>query len=93
MDAHGVEQLLANDHAGIERRGRVLEHDRDDATHVATVLGGTFGNVLALKVDLAARGACRPHMTLAVVDFPQPDSPTMPMVCPGMSLIVTPWTA
>mgnify|MGYP000019558045 CR=1 FL=1 len=56
MDAHGVEQLLANDHARVERRGRVLEHDRDDATHVATVLGGTLGDVLALKVDLAARG-------------------------------------
>ena len=32
-------------------------------------------------------------MTLAVVDLPQPDSPTMPMVSPGMSLMVTPCTA
>ena len=32
-------------------------------------------------------------MTLAVVDLPQPDSPTMPMVSPGISLIVTWLTA
>ena len=32
-------------------------------------------------------------MTLAVVDLPQPDSPTMPMVSPGMSLSVTWFTA
>ena len=32
-------------------------------------------------------------MTLAVVDLPQPDSPTMPTVSPGISLIVTPRTA
>ena len=32
-------------------------------------------------------------MTLAVVDLPQPDSPTRPMVSPGMSLKVRPLTA
>ena len=32
-------------------------------------------------------------MTLAVVDLPQPDSPTMPIVPPGMSLSVRPFTA
>ena len=34
-------------------------------------------------------------MTLAVVDLPQPDSPTIPTVSPGMSLIetwLTAWT-
>ena len=56
VDAHGVEQLLANDHAGVERSCGVLEHDRDDTTHMAAILGGALGDVLALKVDLAARG-------------------------------------
>ena len=32
-------------------------------------------------------------MTFAVVDLPQPDSPTMPMVSPGMSFSVSPLTA
>ena len=31
-------------------------------------------------------GACRPHMTLAVVDLPQPDSPTMPNRLAGHQL-------
>ena len=38
-------------------------------------------------------GDCRPHMTLAVVDLPQPDSPTMPMTSPGMSFRETSCTA
>ena len=56
MDAHGIEQLLTNDHARVECRRGVLEHDRDDAAHVTTILGSTLGDVLALKVDLATRG-------------------------------------
>ncbi len=46
-----------------------------------------------LKYTLPEVGVCRPHMTLAVVDLPQPDSPTMPMVSPGISFSVSPRTA
>ena len=46
-----------------------------------------------LKYTLPAVGCCKPHITLAVVDLPQPDSPTMPSVWPGMSLRVRPRTA
>ena len=46
-----------------------------------------------LKNTLPDVGCCKPHITLAVVDLPQPDSPTMPKVSPGMSLRVRPRTA
>ena len=52
-----------------------------------------FVTSLPLKNTLPDVGCCRPHMTLAVVDLPQPDSPTMPSVWPGMSLSVSPRTA
>ena len=48
-----------------------------------------------LKNTRPSVGFCRPHITFAVVDLPQPDSPTMPRVSPGMSLRVRPriaWT-
>jgi len=38
-------------------------------------------------------GACRPHMTLARVDLPEPDSPTRPILSPGASERVTSSTA
>ena len=46
-----------------------------------------------LKYTWPLVGDCRPHMTFAVVDLPQPDSPTRPMVSPGMSFRVRPFTA
>ncbi len=46
-----------------------------------------------LKNTRPSVGFCRPHITFAVVDLPQPDSPTMPRVSPGMSLRVRPRTA
>ena len=46
-----------------------------------------------LKNTLPDVGCCKPHITLAVVDLPQPDSPTMPKVSPGMSLRMRPRTA
>ena len=46
-----------------------------------------------LNSTLPLVACCRPHITLAVVDLPQPDSPTMPMVWPGMSFRFTLLTA
>ena len=46
-----------------------------------------------LKYTCPEVGRCSPHITLAVVDFPQPDSPTMPIVSPAFTVMLTPRTA
>ena len=92
---HGerIDELVGNAHAGVQRGRRILEDDRDDTADFHALLRGAMRDVLPFEQHLPDVSDCSPHITFAVVDLPQPDSPTMPIVLPGMSLRFTPLTA
>lgn len=47
-----IGQLLADDHAGVERGGRILEDHRHDPAHGAPIGGAAFGHLPTLEEDL-----------------------------------------
>ena len=68
----------------VERGVRVLEDHLDVATDLPEVLLLEVRDVAALELDLAGGGSVEAVMSRAVVDLPQPDSPTRPRVWPWM---------
>ena len=74
--------LRADAMAGVERVERVLEHhlDRGDGRGVALLDGQRVDVDVAERRRVPAVAVSRPSSTLASVDLPQPNSPTMATV-------------
>ena len=85
---------VADRHARVQRRERILEHD----LHVALQRPQLRGRELAeIAAEHGRRGPPSTGTSLRIarasVDLPLPDSPTMPSVSPGASVRSTPSTA
>ncbi len=68
--------------AGIEGGIGILKDDLDIPAHPAQALLVGTGQILTLKRTVPSVGSMSRIMVRARVDFPQPDSPTMPRVSP-----------
>ena len=55
VNDHGVKQLIMNGHAGIQRRGGVLEDDRNNAADGLAHIGRALRDIDALEVHFARR--------------------------------------
>ena len=93
VDDEGFAEDRADGHARVERGERVLEHDLHVAPHRAQIVAAEAQHVLPVEHDLADVGSIRRSTQRAVVDLPQPDSPTSPSVSPRLTANDTPSTA
>jgi hypothetical protein len=88
---------LSNDLTDRETRGqgriRILENDLHFGTQIPKFFLIELIDILSVKKDASFCLFDRRRMVLPVVDFPQPDSPTRPMVVPRLILKETSSTA
>ncbi len=86
-------ERLADRHARIERRERVLEDDLQRAAQLAHRVVGKRPRSRPSKWTLPDVGSSRRSTSRPVVDLPQPDSPTSASVSPASTSKLTPSTA
>ena len=83
VHAQRLGEQLADGHARVERRLRVLEHHLEPAAHAAQVLGPPRPvSSVPSNVTEPASGSTMRSTQRAVVLLPQPDSPTRLSVSP-----------
>ena len=93
VDLERLGHDLADPHARVQRRHRILEDHHQVAPDLAQSLALQPRDVLALNSTEPSVTSSSRTMQRASVDLPQPDSPTMPSVSPCRTSNETPSTA
>ena len=92
MDDQRLGDEIADAHARVERGEGVLENHLHVAAHGLAFVAAEARQIAPADDDVAAVGH-QPASALAVVDLPQPDSPTSASVSLGAIEKLTPSTA